>query len=1838
MQGNYNGITTPAAINGAWGKVVNRFQDLNRVDEAYTAANGCTYLFCDTQYVKYSTDIAPANADFYVDESYPKTIAANWSSENTGVPLPSQFGAQGYALLPAPDGEFYIFEANAFTTATDSQPVSIKDVWGKVANNFISLNKVDAAFVHTGKTYLFCGDQYTRYSGDYSGYADEGYPRTIENIGVLDGIEIAAQFPDGIVAIMDGADGNLYVFTEHLVDPVGNKYEDTYVSSADPSTSADVKNKFGIVRNNIADTGIIDAADATKSGVLYLFCGDQYVRYSAGSREFVDESYPKTIANWGNFEGGSLPVTAGVKARFTDLDGVEYYFIKDTAAEVDKFFTVVNGVASGPVLVSEKWGIVKNNLQETGIVDAAFIAPNGKTYLFSGDQYVQYTHDDSTYAAYPNDTNKFAYVDETFPKRIADNWGDLPDGHDPEDPDNINYPNYREGIDAGFVFDGRTYFFKGNTYVRYSDPACKKIDSGFPRPIATGMNDRPDFQLNDVKTYQQLKALSRSFSDTDNTFLSYLEDSRNGLTGDDQRSSLSTVTEWTEDEISNVTGTVFGALSATDIGDIQVLTEMKLLFDIAESMASLPSTLKSEAWDKIYPDQTDLGAAASFLGGQLKAVTGAAAWPGLLAELHNKMNLAKRDGLLGHLIYLMGLGSEDVNWIENARDLYEYLLIDVEMGEDATASRIQEAIMCMQLFYHRLLMSLEDENQAGLTVDKDDLKEWWIWMKNYRVWEANRKVFLYPENYIRPELRLSKSPEFKELEEALLQGDITDENAEDAYKQYLDKFSVISRLKIAGGYAFQRTSDSDDTSQSAGADTEKKIMMFGYSNTEPKKYYYMTGDILEDDSTGEIVQTIDWSPWKEIGITINAEKVYPVYSFNRLFVFWVELRERDQSSYSSSVGPDQKKTQYDPEIYYSFYNIREKWTNPQKMCSLASYIDQLDSTKKELFIDNKDTAKNDPANYIPVIDVLNGARLYVTNPITSRYYDPEEYIYISYQVRYATTSSSPKSYEFTFEGKLKSNLVFEQGQIEADLADKLEKNIEFPAEKFGMTPDSYNHWKGYFNDSFSAPWFSFNAAGGSFLIKPALVQNSPALNSESQTPNQLFGVDWTNFPDAGFTDKSNRKHLFYREDLTGSTQYYRVKNGDTLSNPVPVTDEWGKRNIFVWYPEGVESAAVNGDKTFIATAGGRAMSYTGSDLTFIDQASADDTLSSLDDQVLPSGAATEWHRVKEDLGDFLDTLENAFVYSGDNKLYLVANPVNELGVAVREYTIPNVTQFWQELAALAPEVAGTIGNWTSALSAKFYNETGNKKLYITSGDDTAGYFVFVKDYIAGTNSVIPLNELPPDLLPEVTAKVSSLTGLLPAEPAVSWSDVAEDFSEYVKTVQRAFVWNGDLYLVAPQYTKIEPAQAPSFWSAVAENMPAEVRPAVSGYTAVDSACIVTESGASRLYVTFNANVAICDIASGAWTLSSVNAAWNNIGFTKIDGLIQAPEGKVYIFSGRNYAEAVNGVYTSYPVTSKWGSLTNVITGGIVEAAFMDGEGRAYLFTSEKYMRYSDLDSKVMDLDYPKEVVDNFGIDPEDVKEEFSSDPSNIVEITNIGINTAFTQNVEKREILRDADGNPVLDAAGDVVVSETEEEKTYLFMDVTADITTRVWRWRWKWWGNWTTKTWWGISYWRRSWWGWWWPEFYLDEKTETVRKSVYARFSRSGEQYQMDVDYPKVITGNWTNLTGDFNKMITCTFEDVEVNADSGVAEDVFYAVRTLLQEDDSVINDYIKYTGKENFPKEISEEIYQIIRLTSNTSEVLSQKLFIDGIDGLLTLDMQRSEELPKFEVRTDDERTSR
>src|SRR6185436_14849784 len=108
--------------------------------------------------------------------------------------------------------------------------------------------------------------------------------------------------------------------------------------------------------------------------------------------------------------------------------------------------------------------------------------------------------------------------------------------------------------------------------------------------------------------------------------------------------------------------------------------------------------------------------------------------------------------------------------------LYDHFLIDVEMSACQLTSRIRQAMSAVQLFVERCRINLEPDVPVNAIGD-DGWREW-EWRKNYRVWEANAKVFLYPENWIEPELRDNKSPFFKEFEDELFQGEITADSAE----------------------------------------------------------------------------------------------------------------------------------------------------------------------------------------------------------------------------------------------------------------------------------------------------------------------------------------------------------------------------------------------------------------------------------------------------------------------------------------------------------------------------------------------------------------------------------------------------------------------------------------------------------------------------------------------------------------------------------------------------------------------------------------------------------------------------------------------------------------------------------------------------------------------------------------------------------------------------------------------------------------------------------------------------------------------------------------------------
>ena len=98
-------------------------------------------------------------------------------------------------------------------------------------------------------------------------------------------------------------------------------------------------------------------------------------------------------------------------------------------------------------------------------------------------------------------------------------------------------------------------------------------------------------------------------------------------------------------------------------------------------------------------------------------------------------------------------------------------------------------------------MGLEPEVVVQADEPKGDSAwRWWKWMRKYQVWAANRKVFLWPENWIEPELKKDRSPFFKDMENELRQNEINQYTVETAFSNYLEKLDGVAQLEIAGFY------------------------------------------------------------------------------------------------------------------------------------------------------------------------------------------------------------------------------------------------------------------------------------------------------------------------------------------------------------------------------------------------------------------------------------------------------------------------------------------------------------------------------------------------------------------------------------------------------------------------------------------------------------------------------------------------------------------------------------------------------------------------------------------------------------------------------------------------------------------------------------------------------------------------------------------------------------------------------------------------------------------------------------------------------------------------------
>jgi hypothetical protein len=429
----------------------------------------------------------------------------------------------------------------------------------------------------------------------------------------------------------------------------------------------------------------------------------------------------------------------------------------------------------------------------------------------------------------------------------------------------------------------------------------------FLRPLNLGNFNIADFL--DLLDYRRLK---RDFKDVGNDFLAYLDEV--AVSDAVALAAVARVTGWDIEELRRLcqndsckfrdgwSRNVSGLLRLTEAMEVKVQTGM----DITQLRAAA--------------NAIDTGGAALFVAAALRAKMGAA-WPKLQLELEGILIARRRDALVAAAMVKSGA--------RDSRALYESLLIDIETSGEVKTSLLISATSAVQLYIQRFLLGLEEKaNCKGGSVARAQLELEWQWMKSYRLWEANRQVFLFPEDYAFPDARKNKSEQFAALEDALGQTDVGASDVDQAFRGYADDFSEVASLRTAGACVYF-------TKTAAGSTAT--LVLIGATRKQPYKHYSRFVTFSLNSTTQQYGQPV-WRPWTEIDIAIKTRDVTPVYAFGRIFLVWVETVQSDSTDMSGTEKGAKltevtltRKSEVLVSIFCSSHDLTGRWEQPQSL-------------------------------------------------------------------------------------------------------------------------------------------------------------------------------------------------------------------------------------------------------------------------------------------------------------------------------------------------------------------------------------------------------------------------------------------------------------------------------------------------------------------------------------------------------------------------------------------------------------------------------------------------------------------------------------------------------------------------------------------------------------------------------------------------------------------------------------------------------------------------------------------------------------------------------------------
>ncbi|GAW26221.1 putative PA14 domain protein [Rosellinia necatrix] len=271
----------------------------------------------------------------------------------------------------------------------------------------------------------------------------------------------------------------------------------------------------------------------------------------------------------------------------------------------------------------------------------------------------------------------------------------------------------------------------------------------------------------------------------------------------------------------------------------------ELLFSLADP--ALPQTLgvgvHGKAADKDFEDANRLRLALASRGASLSQP---------FAESDERLRANRRTALVQYLLQQEYIRKLDIH---DPDALCEYLLIDVQMGPSLRTSRLKQATSTIQTFMQRCILGLEKRfGIPSSVISRDDYE----YLGRYRLWEANRKTFMYPESWIDPTLRDDKTDQFRDLEAAITQGKVTEDSMAGVIRDYVFAMHEVGNLEVQG-YVWGKEEDGKTS----------RLHLFGRTRTSPWKYYYRSVDIVENGKKSVTY----WKPWERLSVEIQSHEL-----------------------------------------------------------------------------------------------------------------------------------------------------------------------------------------------------------------------------------------------------------------------------------------------------------------------------------------------------------------------------------------------------------------------------------------------------------------------------------------------------------------------------------------------------------------------------------------------------------------------------------------------------------------------------------------------------------------------------------------------------------------------------------------------------------------------------------------------------------------------------------------------------------------------------------------------------------------------------------------------------